>query len=977
MKFDYYASLANEITSINRQKIQLTACQPENISSFGYDSAMRIILEKILPADIEVSRGWIINADDCGTYSDIIVFDKSSPVLFRDGNEVILMPAASSAMIRIVREIEDGDQLAKIWNEWIKYLPGEVEFHGLLVCQSGIDDFGVIEELFEASPIPLNQMGRGIFMLGQEDIFSFWVEDADTDTEEASIQLEHIQIWLPDCENPALSYVVFELLNSLDISHLYPEFDQLAPDDAEDVAVFEDILSEESGEVMKASKEVSGLEKMALSDDNKQEQNAEDLEAKSENLLPLPDEAVKNTLASEIREERFEFSSEEENDTPSVVYKQPEVIEEAESVELDINPNDDSDESEEASEEEEKGLFTKEINEENKDISEIESRTENLEEESGTDEKEQLAESEQDVSEIEADAETVEMESGKVAEIAVEDKGEEESENETDEAVVSEEAEIEEEIEAHEEERSTSEKDEVEPLAESENADEKQLEEPALESKVEDEPKEEDNSEKEQVEEKRNWAFEMHTALEKPEEEVKSDEDEPQVVNEPIILPAGKEHLSEGSEIQEVETLLENQSESQDEEDAKNVQVDSDDEQVGEFQIVNKLDEIAAAVADNLEESEERPPEVDDDSESSSDKKEEKDQKYTQEENKEFSIEEVFSESVSSSGANSNVDTNGSEKSSPEPIIIPRKSKKDPIYIPVKKRNPISHLNKFRRKSTSEPSKNDPNQEPSVSGVSGMSVKDFNQRVEYKSSPVQQGASAKVHKMPSSQEAAVDQESNSPLHLAVLSGETEVVRSLLEAGEDTELKNKPGNTPLHIAADHNQINIVRLLLEFGADINSRNYVYSSPLHLAVAKDHNEIVSLLIENGAEIEVRNNRGYTPMHKASEWGSVRSAEVLISYYADIHTRMERDLQPLHLAAWYGQSQMVQLLIDHGAELNAVNSDGNTALHFAAFNGQVKVIKVLINNNANPNIRNLEGETYLQGINKGYQGEMRKVLE
>ena len=326
MKFNYYASLANEILTLNRQKVQLVGCKPEMISGFGFDSAIRLILNKILPTDIHVARGWVMNTEACSSYSDIIIYDNSSPTLFQDGNEVIMLPAACQAMIRVVREVENGEQLSEIWEEWTRHLPGEVEFHALLICHSGIKDLSVIEGLFESSPISLNILSRGIFMLGQEDVFSFYIEEDDS--EEASIQLEHIQIWLPDCEHPALSYVIFELLNSLEISDLYPAFDQLPPEENDEAGMEESIAKPVEGNidarikgnlddtiVLEAENDIShqdkDVEQSAKSEIQLEAESETEAEVDVEAEVPSEDEAEIEGKQELTKEEGEELSDEE------------------------------------------------------------------------------------------------------------------------------------------------------------------------------------------------------------------------------------------------------------------------------------------------------------------------------------------------------------------------------------------------------------------------------------------------------------------------------------------------------------------------------------------------------------------------------------------------------------------------------------------------------------------------------------------
>jgi ankyrin repeat protein len=62
---------------------------------------------------------------------------------------------------------------------------------------------------------------------------------------------------------------------------------------------------------------------------------------------------------------------------------------------------------------------------------------------------------------------------------------------------------------------------------------------------------------------------------------------------------------------------------------------------------------------------------------------------------------------------------------------------------------------------------------------------------------------------------------------------------------------------LALAAQHGQVEIVRLLLDAGEDPNRYNppgtHTHSTPLHQAVSSGHIDVVKLLVERGARIDI----------------------------------------------------------------------------------------------------------------------------
>jgi hypothetical protein len=76
------------------------------------------------------------------------------------------------------------------------------------------------------------------------------------------------------------------------------------------------------------------------------------------------------------------------------------------------------------------------------------------------------------------------------------------------------------------------------------------------------------------------------------------------------------------------------------------------------------------------------------------------------------------------------------------------------------------------------------------------------------------------------------------------------VRSLLQdKPELVSTLNEQGDTPLHIAARTGYISVVRVLLEFGANPNTRNAARATPLQIAKGLGRQELVALMQEKAS--------------------------------------------------------------------------------------------------------------------------------
>lgn len=99
-------------------------------------------------------------------------------------------------------------------------------------------------------------------------------------------------------------------------------------------------------------------------------------------------------------------------------------------------------------------------------------------------------------------------------------------------------------------------------------------------------------------------------------------------------------------------------------------------------------------------------------------------------------------------------------------------------------------------------------------------------------------------------------EGSTPLHLAE---SPEVVQTLLEFGAEINARNNLGQTPLHVAALQGNSNIVESLLKSGAALNSRDNG-ETPLH--VARKTGVVIELLLEYGVDVNIKNENHETPL-------------------------------------------------------------------------------------------------------------------
>jgi len=113
-----------------------------------------------------------------------------------------------------------------------------------------------------------------------------------------------------------------------------------------------------------------------------------------------------------------------------------------------------------------------------------------------------------------------------------------------------------------------------------------------------------------------------------------------------------------------------------------------------------------------------------------------------------------------------------------------------------------------------------------------------------------------------------------PLHLAVLNENTELVELLIAKGADINAGKAsdatPFETPLVMAIENRKPDMAKLLIAKGADVNAKATVndmgnMDTPLFAAVIKGNKDMVELLIAKGADVNVKDQSNHTLVEMA----------------------------------------------------------------------------------------------------------------
>lgn len=122
-----------------------------------------------------------------------------------------------------------------------------------------------------------------------------------------------------------------------------------------------------------------------------------------------------------------------------------------------------------------------------------------------------------------------------------------------------------------------------------------------------------------------------------------------------------------------------------------------------------------------------------------------------------------------------------------------------------------------------------------------------------------------------------------PIHFAVATRDVRVVEAILRAGADTELDRRTindGAAPLHVAVSSGQLELVLFLLQHGCDANCVNSQRQTPLHLATAHTDDLVARALLAYRANPALKDSRGRKPSDAARARNNQFLADTMAVY-------------------------------------------------------------------------------------------------
>ncbi len=178
---------------------------------------------------------------------------------------------------------------------------------------------------------------------------------------------------------------------------------------------------------------------------------------------------------------------------------------------------------------------------------------------------------------------------------------------------------------------------------------------------------------------------------------------------------------------------------------------------------------------------------------------------------------------------------------------------------------------------------------------------------------------------------------------AIDGNDIDMVKKLMENGVSVNANNvDTKDNPLTLAIMRGNVEIAKILMEKGARHNISSSNIGKILNHLIAKNHTEMVKFLIDNGTYIDSR-YRTRTPLMTAAAMKNTDLVEYLLEHGANVNAIDSSGNSALIYAVSYRDLRTTEAILNHGPDLNIVNNEGRNAIAIAADLGLYEIINAI----------------------------------
>jgi hypothetical protein len=140
---EHFKSMTLELTALkNRVENFIGSAHWQTVGEWK-ESVLRAVLRRHLPKSIGIGRGFVVSRSGPSTQIDVLLYDVNSPILYRDGDLVLVTPDAVRAVIEVKTSLQPSrvdeafEKLAAIAESVRAHASRTERFFGLFVYETG------------------------------------------------------------------------------------------------------------------------------------------------------------------------------------------------------------------------------------------------------------------------------------------------------------------------------------------------------------------------------------------------------------------------------------------------------------------------------------------------------------------------------------------------------------------------------------------------------------------------------------------------------------------------------------------------------------------------------------------------------------------------------------------------------------------------------------------------------------------------
>lgn len=171
------------------------------------------------------------------------------------------------------------------------------------------------------------------------------------------------------------------------------------------------------------------------------------------------------------------------------------------------------------------------------------------------------------------------------------------------------------------------------------------------------------------------------------------------------------------------------------------------------------------------------------------------------------------------------------------------------------------------------------------------------------------------------------------------------IKDIIKKNNNINIIDKNGITPLHVAVLYNDYDMIKKMLEYGADANKQDVIgYNTPLQIAIDSGLDEIADLLINYTTDINSQDSGNFTAFHYAARSNNTKIMKKLLEKQADMSLMDNKNNLPIHYVVGYDNVEILKMIVKK-EDIFKKNSGGKTPVDIAMISDSKESVRIMLN--------------------------------